>query len=254
MPDYTGRQTDRPGRRQECVAIVIRVLTIEVERSAKWREAPATARRRRRPKGEPILLPRPVRGSTDAGAFIARQTALPLADRSVESIACLDVLEFIRDEEELIDEFARVLAPGGVLRLRMPAAGPLAGIDAFNMARYLVDITHRGVRPRETSELGWRRHYRPADLQSLLCSARFEIVRVRRRRLALAEAITFAGIVLFRWVRPRRRWFRRVQRIAATIERFEHRISTPFGSIVEVDAIRIRANESGTSTSGTPRP
>ncbi|MCC6791739.1 MAG: methyltransferase domain-containing protein, partial [Thermomicrobiales bacterium] len=185
-----------------------RALRIEVERSGIWRDTTPPKRRRPRPKGEPPLRTRPVRGIASGGAFIARVDLLPLADGSMTEIICLDVLEFVRDDDLLIDEIARILGRGGTLRLRVPAAGPLASLDAYNLMHYLVDTTRRGTRPHETSELGWRRHYRLADLMAMLAEHRFQVTRVRRSRLGLAEVITFIGMALFRWVRPRRDWYR----------------------------------------------
>jgi SAM-dependent methyltransferase len=225
---------------QETRSIVIRNLTIEVERSGSWRDVTPLKPRRLRPKGEPPLRTRPIRGTLTGGAFIARAHAFPLVDASVRSIDCCDVLEFVRDEDLLLDEIARVLAPGGTLRLRVPAAGPLAAFDAYNLMHYLVDTTHRGARPHEVSELGWRRHYRLADLESLLGADRFRINRVMRRRLAVAEFVTFAGMVAFRWVRPQRDWYRKVKRLASTIERVEHHVKTPFGAVIEIEATRLR--------------
>jgi ubiquinone/menaquinone biosynthesis C-methylase UbiE len=162
-----------------------------------------------------------------------------LPDGSLTVVTCLDVLEYIRNDEGAIEEMARVLAPGGRLRIRVPATGALAGFDSFNLMHYLVDTTRRGTRPHETSELTWRRHYSLNELESMLGCHRFRIVRVRRRRLALAEIVNFVSMVLFRWVRPRRDRYRVAKRLVRKIERLEHRIVTPFGFVLEIEAERL---------------
>jgi SAM-dependent methyltransferase len=212
-------------------------LTVEVERSGIWRAAPPP-HRRRRPKGEVPAFERPVRLKFPSGAALGKTTALPLPDASINAIECLDVLEYVRNDLGLIDELARVLSPHGELRLRVPATGVLAGIDSLNLMHYLVDVTHRGSRPHESSELGWRRHYSLEDLAGLLDPERFEIARVRRRGLAAAEIVTFAAMVLFRWLRPSVDHYRAWRRIARGIERVERRIVTPIGSVIEIVAIR----------------
>jgi ubiquinone/menaquinone biosynthesis C-methylase UbiE len=47
--------------------------------------------------------------------------ALPLNDSSVDCIAALDVLEHIEDDQLAVKEFARVLKPGGVAVVTVPA-------------------------------------------------------------------------------------------------------------------------------------
>jgi SAM-dependent methyltransferase len=212
-------------------------LIIEVERSGNWRAAQPGARKR--PKGELPAITRPLRLTMNCGKVIARSEALPFRASSIDSAICLDVLEFVRNDEGLVDEIARVLSPRGTLVVRVPATGPLAGIDAFNLMHYLVDVTRRGAKPFEISELGWRRHYSLSALESLLDRRQFRIVRVERRRLALAELVNFVGMLLFRWCRPSRDRYRMVKRLSLHVQRFENRIRTPIGSVIEITAERL---------------
>jgi len=213
-------------------------ITIQLEQSGIWRSTDIS-RHRSRPKGEPGIVTRPVRLKTCRGDALARVTAFPLRSATVGSISCLDVLEFVRNDIGLIDEIARVLVRGGKLSLRVPATGPFAGFDHLNLMHYVVDITRRGARPRETYEVGWRRHYGVSDIEEMLGTHRFRLVATRHRRLALAEVAGFASIILFRWLWPSPQRFRAAQRIVRKVERFEHRIRLPFGSILEVEAIRL---------------
>jgi SAM-dependent methyltransferase len=47
--------------------------------------------------------------------------ALPLDDTSVDCITALDVLEHVEDDRRAVSEFARVLKPGGVALVTVPA-------------------------------------------------------------------------------------------------------------------------------------
>lgn len=213
-------------------------VTITVERSGAWRGLRGEAKRRRA-RGEPGSFARPVRLTMDAGTVLARPWRLPFRDASLATIVCLDVLEYVRNDDLVLDELARVIAPGGTLLLRVPASGPLAGIDAYNLMHYLVDITRRGSRPHETCEVGWRRHYGVADLSDLLGCSRFRIVHVRRSGLALTETIHFVAMALFRWLVPSPNRYRAGRSLARFVERFERRIVTPFGFSLELEATRL---------------
>ena len=213
-------------------------VTITLERTGAWR-GPTVRRNERRVRGEPGSFTRPIRLTLVHGAILARPRRLPLADASVDSIECLDVLEYIRNDDLAVDELARVLAPGGTLHIRVPATGLLAGFDAYNLMHYLVDTSRRGLRPHETSEIGWRRHYSLDDLAAMLGPDRFRIARVHRRGLALAELIDFTGMVLFRWLRPNQDHYRAVKRVARFVERIERRIPVPFGFTLDLEATRL---------------
>lgn len=169
------------------------------------------------------------------------------------TIECLDVLEFARNDIGLIDEIARVLAAGGRVSIRVPSAGPLAGIDPYNLTRYLVDTTHRGARPYETSEIGWRRHYRVRDLEEMLGTTRFRIVAIRRRKLAIAEGTRFLSMVLFRRLFPSLDRYRTAQRLIRVIDRVENHIRTPIGSVLEVEAVRL-AHDTGKPATSSNLP
>jgi SAM-dependent methyltransferase len=47
--------------------------------------------------------------------------ALPLPDKSVDCLTALDVLEHVQDDAKAMTEFARVLKPGGLVVLTVPA-------------------------------------------------------------------------------------------------------------------------------------
>jgi hypothetical protein len=239
LPDYTegdGRSLALPIWEQDCDLEA--ELTITLERGGIWRGAPKR-RRRNQDTGEPGAFNRPVRGKLASGEFLAWPRALPFPDKALRSVAYLEVLEYIQNDDLALEEVVRVIAIGGRLRLRVPATGPLAGLDTYNLMHYLIDTSRRGERPYETSEIGWRRHYSVDDLMQMLGRERFRILSTRRRGLALAQLFDFAAMVLFRWTRPNHDRYRSAKRIVRAIARIENRIVTPFGFFLELEIVRL---------------
>jgi len=178
----------------------------------------------------------PIRCVTKEGSFLANSWAVPLPDGSCGSIACVETLEFVRDDEALIGEFARLLVPGGKLYLTVPNTGPFAGIDAFNLYHYLVDTTHRRKKPPETEEVGWRRHYGVPELAELL-GPRFRIRSVSSRRIGISE-LTHAGLlVAFRWILGSEFAYRRSTALVRRLTRWEDGIRLGrIGAVLTIEA------------------
>jgi SAM-dependent methyltransferase len=170
----------------------------------------------------------------------ASANALPFADASISDVGLVNVLEHIRDDEQLIAELSRILAPGGTLRLRVPNTGPLAGFDSFNLFHYLVDVTHRGERPHEVDEIGWRRHYGLNELALLLRPDRFAIAHAESSGIAAAELANLAAMGLFRWLTDHEARYRKTRRLTAALARATSRIPTAsYGFWLEIVAIRL---------------
>jgi ubiquinone/menaquinone biosynthesis C-methylase UbiE len=68
--------------------------------------------------------------------------ALPFENDSFDCIVMTEVLEHVVDDRRALQEVHRVLAPGGVLLLTVPHAGPLSFLDIDNML-YLFPSAHR---------------------------------------------------------------------------------------------------------------
>lgn len=62
---------------------------------------------------------------------------LPLADGSVDTILCTEVMEHVPHPEKTIEEFARVLRPGGTVITTAPFFYPIH--DAYDFFRYSPD-------------------------------------------------------------------------------------------------------------------
>jgi SAM-dependent methyltransferase len=194
------------------------------------------------PRGEPRADERPIRCSFAGEPVSAAADALPFDDGSFGRVECGAILAYVRNDIGLASELTRVLAPGGLLNMRVPAAGPLAGLDAFNLHRYLVDTTHRGLRPFETAEIGWRRHYGETDLCLLFPERDYELINRRREAIALAEIVRLAGFIAFRWLRPSRDRYRQVAHRARQVESAERKLGVPFGFWLEVSFRRHQPN------------
>jgi SAM-dependent methyltransferase len=120
---------------------------------------------------------------------------LPFRTGSLGSISCEAALEYLIDDRALLDEVARILAVGGRLALAVPNALGLGRLDGLNAARYLRDITGRGKPAAELIEAGWRRHYRPDELQMMLNQAGFGNIRIASTGTGIQEIRAFAGAI-----------------------------------------------------------
>jgi SAM-dependent methyltransferase len=130
--------------------------------------------------------------------FTPPVVAWPFPDAAYDAVLLLDELAMVVPEEDALAEAARVLRPGGILLLRVPAAGRLAWLDGYNAYRYLRDITHRGKLLPEIKGLGWRRHYRRDDLRGLL-APHFRVRAIRAAGLGLSDAARLSLSLVWRW-------------------------------------------------------
>jgi SAM-dependent methyltransferase len=128
-------------------------------------------------------------------------TAVPLPAATFDGALLLDVLEHLPDARAALAETARLLRPGGTLVLSVPQRGLLWWLDSLNLTGALVRRSGRGRIPPEIAATGRHRHYTLDELRGLLAPA-FEVRRVQRTGLGLAETINLAWLVLFRWLFP----------------------------------------------------
>lgn len=117
---------------------------------------------------------------------------LPLASDTFDVVTCLDVVEHITEDEEALAELFRVLKPGGVLALTVPAL-------PFLWSEHDV-INHH------------RRRYRRRRIQRMVTRAGFEIERLSYYNFWLSPLATAARLIkrLWTWAFPQI-----VQRITA---------------------------------------
>lgn len=116
---------------------------------------------------------------TTDGAQVARERGLevvradaqrlPIADRSLDLVTALDVLEHLPDDERAAAEVHRVLRPGGTLVAAVP-------VDQRLWSAHDVAVGHV-------------RRYQPAEFLGLLRGAGLEIVEARSWMVLLRPAV-----------------------------------------------------------------
>lgn len=149
----------------------------------------------------PAYIARARRADPHATYLVADAARVPLPDASFDGVLLLDVLEHLPDERAAIAEVARLLAPGGTLVLSVPHRGPLAWLDSLNLYARLVRLTRHGRLPPEIAATGRHRHYSTGELRALL-GGDFELRRVWRTGIGLAELVHLPLLLLLRWLLP----------------------------------------------------
>lgn len=168
------------------------------------------------------LAPLPEQRCT--ATFVPPVVAWPQPDASSDAVVLLDQLALTVLEEEALAEAARVLRPGGILLLRVPAAGRLAWLDGYNAFRYIQEITHRGHRLPEVAGVGYRRHYRREDVRKLL-QPHFRVRAMRASGIGLSDSVRLALLLFWRWALQSRRGDAAIRRIPETLARLEGRLA-----------------------------
>ncbi len=156
--------------------------------------------------------------------FVPPVVTWPQPDASYDAVILLDELALTVLEEEALAEAARVLRPGGILLLRVPAAGRLAWLDGYTAFRYIQEITHRGRSLPEAAGVGYRRHYRREDVRKLL-QPHFRVRAMRASGIGLSDSARLALSLFWRWALQSRRGDAAIRRIPETLARLEGRLA-----------------------------
>ena len=87
---------------------------------------------------------------------IGKGEAIPLSDRAVDRVVCMDVLEHVEDPDRVLRECRRVLRPGGLFFFSTVNRTPLARFLVVTLAESVLGMIVRGthdpakfIRPRE---------------------------------------------------------------------------------------------------------
>ena len=126
-----------------------------------------------------------------ANAMVGDAGALPFSSSYFELVVAAEVLEHIKDDQGALDEWSRVLKPGGRLFLSVP------------LYRHMWTIFDRMV--------GHLRRYEPRDLQVQLERAGFQVDRYATDRIALyrgtnrlaALGVAVVGLRFAMWMEER---------------------------------------------------
>jgi SAM-dependent methyltransferase len=156
--------------------------------------------------------------------FTPPVVAWPFPTASYDAVILLDELALTVREEEALAEAARVLRPGGILLLRVPASGRLAWLDGYNAYRYVREITGRGRLLPEVKGVGWRRHYSREDLDGLL-RPHFRVRAMRASGIGLSDAARLGLLLVWRWLLRTERADAAIRAIPALLARLEGRLS-----------------------------
>jgi SAM-dependent methyltransferase len=105
-------------------------------------------------------------------------STLPFPDDSIDQIVVIDYLEHVQEDKDAVEEFRRVLKPGGVLIINVPRPKPGSLLTRLREALGLTDEWHGHVRPGYTED----------DLRELLVPA-FTLETVRTYSRSFSEAI-----------------------------------------------------------------
>ncbi|MEO0325535.1 MAG: class I SAM-dependent methyltransferase [Myxococcota bacterium] len=98
-----------------------------------------------------------------ATLVLAEATALPLADASVDLAVAANVVDLLDHPFAFLEELARVLSPGGELRLSTPDPGLGTGDDGALAA--LLEATEAFEGPALADGIVWPRVHGPRELQ-----------------------------------------------------------------------------------------
>ncbi|MGH2618517.1 MAG: class I SAM-dependent methyltransferase [Thermomicrobiales bacterium] len=152
--------------------------------------------------------------------FTPPVTAWPFPDASYDAVVLLDELALTVREEEALAEAGRVLRPGGILLLRVPASGRLAWLDGYNVYRYVREISRRGRLLPEIQGVGWRRHYRRQDVRGLL-RPHFRVREIRAAGLGLSDTARLGLLLFWRWALRSERGDSAIREIPRVLARHE---------------------------------
>ena len=94
--------------------------------------------------------------------------SIPLGDHSVDCVVCVDVLEHVEDLDRVLDEFRRVLKPGGLFFFDTINRNPLAALVIVHLGEMILRLLPRGTHDPA-------KFIRPSELRSKLDARGFEV-------------------------------------------------------------------------------
>ena len=130
------------------------------------------------------------------GHVLCDSRLLPFRSGSIRRLRCSGAFEYLIDDELLMLEAARVLAPGARIEITAPNTRGLGRLDGLNAFRYVRDTMRRGAAASELAEVGWRRHYSAAELTGMMVRAGFQSITVQTAGVGLREFVRFGDALI----------------------------------------------------------
>ena len=118
--------------------------------------------------------------ASSAGAtplILASSSDIPLSDKAVAAVVCSMALRVLQPIDRTLDEVARVLRPGGMLVVIVPAGSPLSFRDRVRYARLIIAL--------RVARLGYPNDDALTSPVSLLQSHGLNVLSDERRRFRL---------------------------------------------------------------------
>lgn len=103
-------------------------------------------------------------GSRDIRYDVGVGEALPYADESFDAVVCVDVLEHVADLEQVIQEIARVMKPGGLFLFDTINRNPIARLATITIAEDLLRLLPQGTHDPDM-------YIKPAELRAMMSAA-----------------------------------------------------------------------------------
>lgn len=149
--------------------------------------------------------------------------SLPFADGRFDVVTCIEVLEHVPSElrRGALAEIHRVLAPGGLLLLRVPHAGSTDWLDSnnlrFRFPKLYRRVLRRGMRDAGyeggTEDVVWHHHFSVPELLEL-AGPGWSVERMERGGLILYPMADILAWPFYRMRRIDNAAFRALQRVA----------------------------------------